>query len=157
VALAATWNAPAARRYGNAIGSEAFATGLNVQLGPAADIDRVPVAGRTFEAYGEDPSLQGRTAVQTIRGTQAHPVASTIHHYNLYNQEFERLTISSEVDERTVHRWHLPRHPAGRSTRGPLTVMPVPAPTRPSATRPTGRPQCCVELRWRVAGKDPYP
>jgi beta-glucosidase len=59
IALAATWDPGVARRYGDLIGSEAFATGHNVQLGPAVDIARVPMAGRTFEAYGEDPVTAG--------------------------------------------------------------------------------------------------
>jgi beta-glucosidase len=113
MALAATWDPRVARRYGDVIGGEAFATGHNVQLGPAVDIARVPVGGRTFEAYGEDPLLQGRTAVGTIRGIQRHPVVATIKHYNLNNQEFERLTISSEVDERTVQEIYVPPYEAG--------------------------------------------
>jgi beta-glucosidase len=113
MALAAVWEPGVARRYGDLIGAEAFATGHNVQLGPAVDIARVPVAGRAFESYGEDPLLQARTAVGTIKGIQRHPVVATIKHYNLNNQEFERFTSSSEADERTIQEIYTPPYEAG--------------------------------------------
>ena len=35
---------------------------------PTVDIMRTPLAGRTFEGYGEDPWLSSRLAVRWIEG-----------------------------------------------------------------------------------------
>src|SRR3546814_2569298 len=70
IALAATWNTDAAQRYGALVGDEAKHKGNDVLFGPAADLLRVPVAGRGFEGYGEDPWLASRMAVHYIRGVQ---------------------------------------------------------------------------------------
>ena len=108
IALAATWDRKAARRFGDLLGSEAFNTGHNVLLGPAVDIARVPLAGRVFEAFGEDPYLQGQTAIAVTRGIQSHPVVSTVKHYNVYNQEFNRFSVSAEVAERALQEIFTP-------------------------------------------------
>ncbi|MFT4229191.1 MAG: glycoside hydrolase family 3 N-terminal domain-containing protein, partial [Microbacterium sp.] len=63
LALAATWDPEHAYEYGALIGDECRATDHNVSLGPAVDIARVPVGGRTFESYGEDPVLTARIGV----------------------------------------------------------------------------------------------
>lgn len=57
VALAATWNPELAAEMGKAIAREAKAKKLNVVLGPCVNIHRVPMGGRNFESYGEDPYL----------------------------------------------------------------------------------------------------
>ncbi|MFE1880208.1 beta-glucosidase [Streptomyces diastatochromogenes] len=108
IALAATWDPVLAARYGDVLGAEAFATGHNVFLGPAVDIARVPVGGRTFESFGEDPLLQARLAAPVIRGIQSHPVQATIKHYAVNNQEHHRATVDAEVDERTLREIYLP-------------------------------------------------
>ena len=108
ISLAATWDPDLARRYGDVLGAEAFATGHNVQLAPAVDIARAPLGGRTFEAFGEDPLLQSRMVVPEIQGIQAHPVEATIKHFIANNQEYRRFTIDVRVDERTLHEIYLP-------------------------------------------------
>ncbi len=42
--------------------------GTNVNLGPMMNIARVPVHGRTFEGFGEDPYLVGEMAYSYIKG-----------------------------------------------------------------------------------------
>ena len=108
IALAATWNPELARRYGDLLGEEAVATGHNVLLGPAVDIARAPVAGRTFESLGEDPLLQARMVVPEIKAIQARPVEACIKHYIVNNQESERNTIDVRVDERALQGIYLP-------------------------------------------------
>jgi beta-glucosidase len=108
IALAATWDPALARRYGDVLGSEAFATGHNVMLAPAVDIARAPLGGRTFESFGEDPLLQARMVVPEIQGIQSHPVQATIKHFIANNQEYRRFTIDVRVDERTLHEIYLP-------------------------------------------------
>jgi beta-glucosidase len=108
VALAATWDTEMARRIGAAMGQDARARGVNILLAPAVNINRVPVNGRNFEYFGEDPFLAGQTAVGFIQGVQAQGVIATVKHFALNNQEYQRNSISAEVDERTMHEIYLP-------------------------------------------------
>ena len=75
--------------------------------GPTVCIVRTPLAGRTFESFSEDPLLTARIAVSYVRGVQAGGVACCIKHYACNDQEHERMTISAEVDERTLREIHL--------------------------------------------------
>src|SRR5438034_587461 len=57
IGLAATWDPALARQYGEIGGRETRDQGRNLLEGPDINIARVPVNGRTFEAFGEDPLL----------------------------------------------------------------------------------------------------
>src|SRR5258706_2704080 len=93
IALAATWDLTTAQRYGDLVGLEAWATGHNGLFGPGLDIARVPVFGRLFEAFGEDPRLTGEMAARYIQGVQHHPVIATAKPYNVNAQEENRLEV----------------------------------------------------------------
>ncbi|MCA9875007.1 MAG: glycoside hydrolase family 3 C-terminal domain-containing protein, partial [Anaerolineales bacterium] len=108
IALAATWNPELARQYGDLIGREMVATGHNVLLGPAVDIARAPLAGRTFESFGEDPLLQARLVAAEIPAIQAHGVQACIKHYLANNQEYQRSSVDVQVDERVLQEIYLP-------------------------------------------------
>ncbi len=123
IALAATWDPEQAHEYGTVIGVECRATDHNVSLGPAVDIARVPVAGRTFESYGEDPVLTARIGVGVVQGVQAQGVQACAKHYALNNQEHERSSISSEVDERTTREIYLPSFEALIREGGVASMM----------------------------------
>lgn len=104
IALAATFSSDIAYSYGDVIGDEAHKTGHNVSLGTAVDIARVPQAGRTFESYGEDPLLSGSIAASQIAGVQSHAVVADLKHFNVYNQEKNRLFGgNATVDARALH------------------------------------------------------
>jgi beta-glucosidase len=116
IALAASWDSELARTYGVLSGQEAFGTGHNVHLSPAADIFRDPRAGRGFEAFGEDPLLSGVTAAQVISGIQQSPVLADIKHIAAYNQETNRLTGGNAiVDERAFQELYI--RPIGIAVR----------------------------------------
>ncbi len=108
LALAATWDPEAAREYGEVIGVECRATDHNVSLGPAVDIARVPVGGRTFESYGEDPLLTSRIGVAFVKAVQAQGVQACAKHYAINNQEDHRNSINAVIDERTMMELYLP-------------------------------------------------
>ena len=108
VALAATWDTEMARKIGAAMGQDARARDVNILLAPAVNINRVPVNGRNFEYFGEDPFLAGQTAVGFIQGVQSQGVIATVKHFALNNQEYQRNSISSEVDERTMNEIYFP-------------------------------------------------
>jgi len=79
-----------------------------VSLGPAVDIARVPVGGRTFESYGEDPLLAGAIGVEMVRGVQAQGVQACAKHYAINNQEDHRSSVDAVIDERTMRELYLP-------------------------------------------------
>ena len=108
IALAATWEPETARTYGTIVGAECRATDHNVSLGPAVDIARVPVGGRTFESYGEDPVLTSRIGVAFVQGVQAQGVQACAKHYAINNQEDHRSSVNAVIDERTMHELYLP-------------------------------------------------
>jgi beta-glucosidase len=70
-ALAATWNPELAYRYGHDMGEEARARKKYIMLAPAFNIARTPLCGRTYEYYSEDPFLNARLAVQSVKGYKA--------------------------------------------------------------------------------------
>ncbi len=108
ISLAATWDPAAAERYGALTGAESADLGATLVEGPDINIARVPQNGRTFEAYGEDPYLVGRMAVANIRGIQRQGEIADVKHYAANNQETDRFTESSVVDDRTLHEIYLP-------------------------------------------------
>ncbi|MCD8103956.1 MAG: glycoside hydrolase family 3 C-terminal domain-containing protein [Lachnospiraceae bacterium] len=111
------------RTLGDAIGKEAQANDLSVVLGPAVNIKRSPLCGRNFEYYSEDPYLAGETAAAFIEGVQAHHVGTSIKHFAANSQEFNRMSASSNVDERTLREIYLPAFETAVKKAQPYTVM----------------------------------
>ena len=108
IALAASWDVDLARRVGMAMGKDARARGVHFILAPGMNIYRAPMNGRNFEYFGEDPFLAGRIAVSVIKGIQGERVIATAKHFAGNNSEFARTTLSSDIDERTLHEIYLP-------------------------------------------------
>jgi beta-glucosidase len=123
IGLAATWNTAMARGEGEAIGEEARARGKDIMLGPAVNIERIPLNGRSFEYFGEDPWLAGRMAVAFIQGEQSRGIASSVKHFAANNQETDRNSINVNLDERTLREIYLPAFEAAVKEGGVLTVM----------------------------------
>ena len=84
---------------------------------------RSPLGGRNFEYFSEDPVLAGRLAAATSSGVQSQGVGTSLKHYAVNNQEFERMATSSNVDERTLHEIYLPAFEIAVSEGKPWTVM----------------------------------
>lgn len=108
---------------GDAIGKEAQANDVSIVLGPAVNIKRSPLCGRNFEYYSEDPYLAGETAAAFINGVQAHHVGTSIKHFAANNQEFNRMSASSDVDERTLREIYLPAFETAVRKAQPYTFM----------------------------------
>jgi beta-glucosidase len=122
-ALAATWNPELAYRYGHDMGEEARAQGKYIMLAPAFNIARTPLCGRTYEYYSEDPFLNARLAVQSVKGIQSQNIAACVKHYALNNQEVERGRVSVEVDERALREIYLPAFQAAITEGNAWTIM----------------------------------
>lgn len=108
IALAASWDVNLAERFGAAMGKDARARGVHFILGPGMNIYRAPMNGRNFEYFGEDPFLASKMAVGVIQGIQQQHVVATAKHFAGNNSEFARMTLSSDIDERTLREIYLP-------------------------------------------------
>jgi beta-glucosidase len=122
-ALAATWNPELAYRFGHDMGEEARARNKTIMLAPAFNIARTPLCGRTYEYYSEDPFLNARLAVQSVKGIQSQHVAACVKHYAVNNQEVERNRINVTVDERTLREIYLPAFKAAITEGNAWTIM----------------------------------
>ena len=106
-ALAASFDPELVEQVGEALGREARSKGANVLLAPTVNLHRTPIGGRNFECMSEDPVLTSHIAVGYVKGVQSQGVAACIKHFVANDTEFERMTISSEVDERTLRELYL--------------------------------------------------
>ncbi|ORZ01291.1 glycoside hydrolase superfamily [Syncephalastrum racemosum] len=104
-----SWDKKALRKRGEYMGKEFYGKGVHAQLGPDVEVMRSPYAGRIFESFGEDPYLNGVAGVETVLGIQSEGVIAVIKHFVLNNQEHNRTTSSSTVDDRSLHEvWAWP-------------------------------------------------
>lgn len=111
IAYAASFDKELVREIGRVMGEETrgvYPVSLGgsgvarMLLGPGANIARVPVGGRNFEYFGEDPRLSGETASAWIAGLQSVKVAPCMKHYCFNEQEYSRLLIDVDCPERAV-------------------------------------------------------
>jgi len=123
--MAATWDTDLLELVGSDIGLETKSKGRSMLLAPCINILRIPMNGRTFEAYGEDPYLVSRMAVSYIKGVQSNNVIATPKHYAANNQEQDRMTIDTIVDELTLHEIYFPAFRASIMEAGALSIMPA--------------------------------
>src|SRR5579862_562311 len=123
ICMAASWDRDLMYRVGESYGRDARARGVDFLLAPGVNIYRVPMNGRNFEYYGEDPFLAAETAVGFIKGVQSQGVAATVKHFAANNQEFDRTGTSSDVDERTMREIYLPTFEAAVKKAHVWSVM----------------------------------
>ena len=121
--LAATWDPSLVEEIGHLLGKEARAKGARVLLAPTVNLHRTPIGGRNFECMSEDPYLTARTAVGYVRGLQAEGVAACIKHFIGNDTEFERNTIDSRIDERTLRELYMVPFEAAVKEAGVMSVM----------------------------------
>ena len=121
--LAATWSTPAIRLIGELLGRETAAKGASVLLAPTVNLHRTPIGGRNFECMSEDPYLTARAAVAYVQGLQSQGVASCIKHFVGNDTEFERMSIDSRIDERTLREVYLVPFEAAVQEAGVQAVM----------------------------------
>ena len=106
-ALGATFDPLLVQEVGEALGREARSKSAHVLLAPTVNLHRTPIGGRNFECMSEDPILTSHIANGYIRGVQGEGVACCIKHFVANDTEFERHTISSDVDEVTLRELYL--------------------------------------------------
>ncbi|KAI3319521.1 glycoside hydrolase family 3 protein [Xylariaceae sp. AK1471] len=108
IQAASTWDRDLIRQRGQFMAEEAKGCGVHVLLGPVAGpLGKHPNGGRNWEGFGADPYLQGIAMAETIEGMQGAGVQATAKHFILNEQELNRETMSSSVDDRTMHELYL--------------------------------------------------
>ena len=122
-ALSCSWDLDLLRTVGVALGKESQAIDVQILLGPGINMKRSPLGGRNFEYFSEDPVLAGKLAIAYIEGVQSQGVGTSLKHYAVNNQEFERMATSSNLDERALNEIYLLAFEIAVKEGRPWTVM----------------------------------
>ncbi len=122
-AIGASWDPDLAEALGALAGREALDRGCRGLLAPTVNLHRSPLAGRNFECYSEDPLLSGRLAAGYVRGVQDQGVFATVKHFVGNEAEFERMSISSVIDERALRELYLLPFEIAVKEGGALGIM----------------------------------
>ena len=107
VALGSTWNKCLLYKMGEAMGKECNYYGVHLILGPAVNIKRNPLCGRSFEYFSEDPLVSGLMGASLTRGIENRGVGTSVKHYACNNNEKNRYFGDSIVDERALREIYL--------------------------------------------------
>ena len=122
-ATASSFDRDLLEELGKIIGNECQAENISTILGPAMNIKRSPLCGRNFEYYSEDPLVPSEMASAFVRGVQSKSVGTSPKHFMANNQEYHRMTSSSEMDERTMREIYLASFENMVKKEKPWTIM----------------------------------
>lgn len=122
-ATASSFDRDLVRKLGETLGEECQAENISTILGPAMNIKRSPLCGRNFEYYSEDPLVSTEMAGALVHGVQSKNVGTSPKHFMANNQEYHRMTSSSEMDERTMREIYLASFEGMVKKEKPWTIM----------------------------------
>lgn len=121
--IASTWNTEMAQEVGNAMGNEALEYGIDVILGPGANIHRHPFCGRNFEYYSEDPVLTGKIGASVVNGIESNGVGASVKHFVANNQETKRNFNDVLVSDRAMREIYMKGFEIIVEESQPWTIM----------------------------------
>lgn len=100
--VAASFDPSLAEAEGRVLGAEARTKGFDVVQAPDLNLARVPLGGRNFETFGEDPLLAGELGAAEVEGIQDAGVLSMVKHFTAYTQETARARLNQDVSARAL-------------------------------------------------------
>lgn len=106
--IANSWSKEAARLAGETIADDCIEKGADILLAPGVNMKRTPLCGRNFEYFSEDPYLAGTLAKEYIDGVQSKGIGTSLKHFCANNREYDRFSVSSEIEERALREIYLP-------------------------------------------------
>lgn len=122
-AAACSFDVDLIAKEAKAIANEAKAEKVSVVLGPGINIKRSPLCGRNFEYYSEDPFLAGKLSTAFVNAMQEEGVGTSLKHYAGNNQEANRMTSNSQIDERALREIYTAAFEMTVKEAQPMTIM----------------------------------
>ncbi|MCQ2597453.1 MAG: beta-glucosidase [Treponema sp.] len=110
-------------KMGKALGEECRKEKVSVLLGPGINMKRSPLCGRNFEYFSEDPLVAGKMGAGFIKGVQSEGIGTSLKHFAANNQEKRRMSVSAQIDERTLNEYYLKPFEIAVKESSPWTVM----------------------------------
>ncbi len=107
IGAAASFDPAVAGMFGEVIAAEMRNLGLHVFEAPGVNLARLPILGRNFEYFGEDPYLSGTMAVAETRAIQSHGLIAMVKHYAANEQETNRMSIQESVPRQSLRELYL--------------------------------------------------
>lgn len=123
VNLASSWSKENVVKVAESIADQAMNQHVSIFLGPGINIKRSPLCGRNFEYFSEDPYLAGQLCADYINAAQKKNIGTSLKHYAVNNQEYRRMTVSAEVDERALREIYLTPFEIAVKKSQPWTIM----------------------------------
>jgi beta-glucosidase len=107
IGAAASFDPAVAQSYGEVIGDEMNNLALHVFEAPGVNMARLPVLGRNFEYFGEDPYLTGVMGVAEVKAVQSKGLIGMPKHYLANEQETNRQKIQTNVDAQVLREIYM--------------------------------------------------
>lgn len=107
MAAAASFDPAVAGAFGDVIATEMLNLSLHEFEAPGMNLARLPILGRNFEYFGEDPFVAGTMSVAEIKAIQNKGLIAMSKHYVANEQETNRMTIQTTVDRQLLRELYL--------------------------------------------------
>lgn len=107
ISAAASFDPNVATAYGEVIGTEMNNLALHAFEAPGVNMARLPILGRNFEYFGEDPYLTGTMGVAEVKAVQAKGLIAMPKHFVGNEQETNRQKIQETIDPQVLREIYL--------------------------------------------------